>query len=301
MKLKFYFLFSFFTLLFLFYPGDPDTYHVFAYNRQLFQPKKIASSYKNNPVPVLKSPVYPSVSAEGIYVVDLPSFTPILERNSREKFIPASTAKIITALVTLDLYKPDDIVTVKRVITEGQVMGLVVGEKITVENLLYGSLVHSGNDAAYALADKYGFIKFVELMNKKSKELNMTQTIFNDPAGLEDYGEYTSPFDLTLAARALLQNSYLKKIVATKEITIADVDFKYFHRLSNVNKLLGEIQGVGGLKTGYTENAGENLVSFYKKNGYQYIIIILKSLDRFADTKQIIAWIDSNIEYTSLP
>lgn len=301
MRFKFYFFFSFFTLLFLFHPGDPDTYHVFAYNRQLFQPKKIASNYRNNPVPIIKFPIYPSVSAEGVYVVDLPSFSPILERNSREKFIPASTAKILTALVAFDLYKPDEIVTVKRAITEGQIMNLAVGEKITVENLLYGALVHSGNDAAYALADNSGFKEFVELMNKKAKDLNMTQTVFNDPAGLEDYGEHTTPFDLALAARTLLQNPYLKKIVATKEITIADVDFKYFHRLSNVNKLLGEIQGVGGLKTGYTENAGENLVSFYKKNGHQYIIVILKSLDRFSDTKEIITWINSNIDYSDLP
>ncbi len=299
MKFKFYFLFLFFTFLFLFYPGDSRLFHIFAYHRSLFTQKENNVRLMINPVPILRLPYYPSISAEGIYVVDLPSFTPILERNIHNAFFPASTAKIITALVAVDLYKPDEVVTVKRTAgsIEGQVMGLVAGEKITVENLLYGTLVHSGNDAAYALADHYGFDAFVVLMNKKVQSLHMSDTHFTNPAGLDDFNEHTSPFDLALAGRALLQNPLLKKIVATKEITIADVDYQYFHQLTNVNKLLGEIQGVGGLKTGYTENAGENLVSFYKKNGHQYIVVILKSLDRFADTRTVISWIDANIDY----
>ena len=97
-----------------------------------------------------------------------------------------------------------------------------------------------------------------------------------------------------------MKNQYLAKIVSTKEITISDVDFQVFHRLSNVNKLLGEIQGIGGLKTGYTENAGENLVSFYKHNGHQFIIVIIKSLNRFIDTKNVVLWIDQNIDYLTL-
>lgn len=300
MRLKFYLLFTFYTLLFLFYPGDSRLFHIFANNRALFAENQKKSVFKMNPVPVLRSIYYPTISAAGVYVVDLPSFTPILERNAHEKLLPASTAKIITALVALDVYRPDDIVTVKRSLDEGQVMGLVAQEKITVENLLYGILVHSGNDAAYALADNFGFEKFVALMNKKVQSLHMKDTHFTNPAGLDDFNEHTSPFDLALAGRALLQNSLLKKIVATKDITIADVDYQYFHRLSNVNKLLGEIQGVGGLKTGYTENAGENLVSFYKKNGHQYIVVIMKSLDRFADTTNVINWINSNIDYLSV-
>ena len=211
--------------------------------------------------------------------------------------LPASTTKILTALVTLDVFKIDDVVTVKRTLEDGQVMGLVPGERITVENLLYGILVHSGNDAAYALADGFGYNQFVELINKKARELKMNDSLFKNPAGLDDFNQHTTPFDLALAARALLNNNELKKIVATKEIIIADVDFKYFHKLSNVNKLLGEIQGIGGLKTGYTENAGENLVSFYKNNNHQFIIVILKSQDRFTDTKNIVQWLQENIDY----
>lgn len=176
-------------------------------------------------------------------------------------------------------------------------MELVIGERITAENLLYGILVHSGNDAAYALADNYGFEKFLDLMKLKADQLSMTNSHFVDPAGLDEFNQYTSPFDLAIAARTLLENSELKKMVATKQITIADVDFKYFHKLSNVNKLLGEVQGIGGLKTGFTENAKENLVSFYKSNGHQFIIVILRSEDRFEDTRQVISWINSNVDY----
>lgn len=297
MRLKFYLLFTFFTLLFLFYPGDSYYLHIFAYNRKLINKTAPSIKININPIPYLKFPYYPEVSAEAVYLVDLPSFTPVFSRNENLKLFPASTTKILTALVAFDVYKPDQVIIVKRTISDGQVMGLVVNEKITVENILYGTLVHSGNDAAYVLADYYGYDKFVSLMNKKAQSLGMKNSFFSNPNGLDSGTQHSTAFDLSLAARELLKNPYLSKIVSTKEITISDVDFKYFHRLDNVNKLLGEIQGLGGLKTGYTENAGENLVSFYKKNGHQFVIVILKSLDRFNDTRNIITWIEANVGY----
>ena len=299
MKPRFYLFFIFFTLLFLFYPGDSEYFKIFAYNRALFAKQDLELQLKKNPVPYIRFPFYPQISAEGVYIVDLPSFTPVYEKNSNLRFIPASTTKIITALVASDIYDPNDVLTVKRAVTEGQLMDLVLGEKITAENLLYGILVHSGNDAAYALADNYGYENFLNLMKQKTKDLSLTNSNFSDPAGLNEYNQYSSPSDLALAARALLENQELKKMVATKEITIADVDFKYFHKLANINKLLGEVQGIGGLKTGYTENSKENLVSFYKFNNHQFIIVILKSEDRFEDTKQIIGWINSNVGYVN--
>jgi len=301
MKSRFYLPFIFFTLLFLFYPGDSPYFHIFAYNRELFSKKEAIEKSKTNPVPYLKNNFNPYISAEGVYVIDLPSFTPVFEKNSHQKFLPASTTKILTALVALDIYKPEQIITVKKTIEDGQVMGLIVGEKITFENLLYGTLVHSANDAAYVLADNYGTKDFVELMNKKAAEIKMNDSHFNNSTGFDDNNNYSTPFDLALAGRFLLKNNYLAKIVSTKEIIISDVDYKYFHKLTNVNQLLGEIQGIGGLKTGYTENAGENLISFYKKNNHQFIIVVLKSLDRFQDTKNIVSWIDTNIDYLNLP
>lgn len=301
MKFRFYFFFSFFSLLFLFYPGDSDLFRIFAFNRELFEKKEVVEN-TNISIPLLINSSYqPTLSAEGSYIVDKNSFTPIFEKNSNKKLYPASTTKIITALVAYDIYDLNKIITISKIPDEGQMMGLVPEERISVEYLLYGTLIHSGNDAAYALANEYGYDKFIELMNKKAQELQMKDTHFENPVGYDSTKQYTTAFDLALASRELLENKYLSKIVSIKEITISDIDFKYFHSLSNINKLLGEISGIGGVKTGYTEEAGENLVSFYKHgNNKEYIIVIMKSQDRFQDTIDTVSWINSNIKYVTL-
>lgn len=299
MPFRTYFGIVFFTILFLFYPGDSRLFSLIAHNGDLFRAQVAEKKVEIQPFP-LKPASGPAITAGGAYIIDLDSFTPVFTRNADSRFYPASTTKVITALVAEDVFDEDQIITIKRVLNEGQVMGLNVNEKITVENLLYGILVHSGNDAAYALADAYGYDKFIDLMNQKAKELGMKNSHFTNPAGLDQNDQYSTPHDLTLAARQVLLNKTLKKMVGTKEITISDVDYRVFHRLSNVNQLLGQIQGVGGLKTGYTENAGENLVSFYKRyDGKQFIIVVLKSEDRFEDTKQIIDWLQQ-IRYTEV-
>jgi D-alanyl-D-alanine carboxypeptidase len=284
----------------LFYPGESDLFKIFAYNRNLF----IKTENKiNKPVfiPKLINQYYPDVSAEGIYVIDKKSFTPIYEKNANNKFFPASTTKIITSLVAYDVYNLNQVINIKKIPEEGQMMGLVPGEKITVEYLIYGILIQSGNDAAYSLAYEYGLKNFVELMNKKTGELKMRSTRFTDPVGYDSPNQYTTPFDLALASRELMDNKYLSKIVSIKDITISDVDFKYFHNLSNINKLIGEITGIGGVKTGYTENAGENLISFYKESDdREFIIVVLKSEDRFNDTLKIVEWIKNNIEFVRI-
>lgn len=301
MKFRFYFFFSFFSLLFLFYPGDSDLFRIFAFNRELFAKKEIVEN-NNISIPLLiNSSLQPILSAEGSYIVDKNSFTPIFERNSTKRLYPASTTKIITALVAYDVYDLNKIITISKIPDEGQMMGLVPGERISVEYLLYGTLIHSGNDAAYALAYEYGYDKFIDLMNKKAQELNMKDTHFENPVGYDSDSQYTTAFDLALSAREILDNKYLSKIVSIKEITISDSDFKYFHALSNINKLLGEVSGIGGVKTGYTEEAGENLVSFYKHgDNKEYIIVIMKSEDRFQDSLNTIDWINTNIEYVTL-
>lgn len=299
MPFRFYFFLLFFSFLFLFYPGENPYLKIFAYNSDSFVEDQKPEPIQIKPIPVTNNAPIPYVTAEGVYVVELDSFSTLYEKNSHVKFFPASTTKMITALVAYDLYKTDDVITVKEASIEGQIMNLMPHERITVENLLYGMLVYSGNDAAYAFANDYGFDKFILLMNAKAQQIGMKDTTFKNPAGLDDYAQLTTPFDLALAGRELLQNPYLRKIVGTKEIIISDVDYKRFHTLTNVNKLLGEVQGLGGLKTGYTELAGENLVSFYRKDNHDYIIVIMKSQDRFEDTKAIVNWIDANVSYVS--
>ncbi len=299
MPFRFYFFLLFFFFLFLFYPGEHPYLKIFAFNSQTFIQETAIQPIKIQPIPITNNAPPPFVTAEGVYVVELDSFSTLYEKNSQAKFFPASTTKIITALVAADLYQPDKIITINQASVEGQIMNLVPNERITAENLLYGILVHSGNDAAYALANEHGFNNFIQMMNTKAQEIGMKNSHFKNPAGLDDMEQMTTPFDLALAGRELLQNPYLRKMVSTKEIIISDVDYRQFHTLTNVNKLLGEVQGLGGLKTGYTELAGENLVSFYRKDNHDYIIVILKSQDRFLDTRTIVTWIDSNVQYIS--
>lgn len=301
MPLRFYFFLFVFTTLFLFYPGHSRFFSLFAFHNDLFAREIIEEKPKIEPIPVIKNQSKPVISAQGAYIVDLKSFSPVFQKNEHTRLLPASTTKVITALVADDIYNYDEVVTVTQVRNEGQVMGLQRGEKITVEDLLYGALVHSGNDAAYALAYHYGYDEFIKLMNEKAAELGMRNSQFKNPAGLDAQGQYSTPYDLAIAGRALLANPRLSKMVSTKQITVSDVDFTIFHPLTNVNQLLGEIPGLGGLKTGYTEAAGQNLISFYKRNeNERFLIVVQKSEDRFEDTRSIVNWINSSVDFVEV-
>ncbi len=286
------------SLLFLFYPGDGQLMHTFSYHRALFENQDRSIAYANNPIPVRTTSLLPETTATSVYIVDRKSFSPVYEKSAHQRWYPASTAKIITALVAYDIYKTDRVVTIQSSFDDGQTMGLLPGEQITVENLLYGTLVHSGNDAAQAIAQIDGATSFVERMNEKARSLHMNNTHFENPTGLHNPNQYSSAYDLALASRELLNNAYLAKIVSTKEIEISDTQYRVFHKLVNVNKLLGEIPGVGGLKTGYTPESGENLISLYRtRDGHEFIIVVLGSLDRFEDTKTLVSWIDGNTTF----
>ncbi len=285
----------------LFYPGDNYYTHIFAYNRELFsESNQLDDTFTAQDIPFVRDRnVQPFLTAQGVYVIDLATATPLFEKNKDTRFFPASTTKVMTALTAMDLYKLDDVLTVKRAITEGQLADLLVGEKLTFENILYAALIHSGNDAAYVLADNdpQGYAAFIKRMNAKAKNLGMLHSTFSNPAGLDEAAQFSTPYDLTLAGRKLLQNKELSKIVSTKSITISDIDFNHFHALYNVNQLLGKIPGVGGLKTGKTELAGENLITLYKRDNREYLIVLMKSEDRFKDTESIVTWLQTNISY----
>jgi len=254
--------------------------------------------------PVNKTNIFPGdeISAAGVVVVDVDSHVYLYKRNEDMMLSPASTTKLLTALVALDVYKPEDVVTIGILSVNGQSMGLVSGEKITVENLLYGSLVQSGNDAAQALAEFYpeGVDRFVEKMNEKAKTLHMDQSHFTNSMGFDGPEHKVTPKDLSLLALAAIQNKVIAKIVAIPQITVSDVNHIYFHKLSNVNQLLGKIPGVGGIKTGWTEAAGENLITYIERNDRKIIFVVLHSKDRFGDTTKLIDWVFENYRWENL-
>lgn len=236
------------------------------------------------------------ITASGIYIVDVDSGVPLFKRNETLLFSPASTTKILTALVALDAYTLDDVVTVQTLVNDGQDMGLVSGERVSVENLLFGALVASANDAAYTLAEVYpgGVTAFVEAMNLKAKALHLENSTFTNPVGYDDPIHKMTPMDLARLATVALSNRTIAKMVAIPQITVSDVTHTYFHSLTNVNQLLGKIPGVGGIKTGWTEEAGENLVTLIERSGHRVILVVLHSKDRFGETASLIDWVFAN-------
>lgn len=252
------------------------------------------------PYPVNVTGTFPyDLTAQGVLVVDLPSGVILYQKNPHLRLSPASTTKIMTALVALENFNLDQVLTVKTVETRGRVMGLFSGENITAENLLYGALVHSANDAALALAENFpgGKDSFVKKMNEKAVEFNLENTYFVNPIGFESSGQYSSAFDLFRLTINSLQNKTFTKMVGTPSITVHDQEFQHFHFLQNVNELLGRVPGVAGVKTGFTENAGECLINLAKRQEREereILTVVLKSEDRFQETEALFNWVFLN-------
>lgn len=246
---------------------------------------------RSNPLPSLPPEVMGkiNVSSRAFIIYDPQLRSILLSKNEKLRFAPASTAKIMTAIIVLENYDLKRVLTAKNISSvEGSKMGLIEGEQMTVGNLLYGMMLPSGNDAAHVLAENYpgGIDAFVAKMNKRAKELEMANTEFIDPAGYDD-NNYTTALDLGRLAAFAMGNPTLAKIVSTKRTTVNDEEGKITHNLANLNELLG-VDGVTGIKTGFTDEAGGVLVTSVNQAGRKYVIVVLNSQDRFADTKNIV-------------
>jgi D-alanyl-D-alanine carboxypeptidase len=236
------------------------------------------------------------LTAQSVYAVDLNSGEVLYQKNPDQPSLPASTAKIVTALVSLDYYPLDHVIEVKSNNIEGQKMGLLVGENITVDSLLKGLLIYSANDAAKVLADNYpgGRDLFISKMNLKAQEVGLQDSYFENPVGLDGTGQFTTAKDLVKVSEYAIKNPYIATIVSTKKITVISVDGKIVHDMENINKLLGNVDGVLGVKTGWTENAHENLVTYVERDNKKVMIALLGSEDRFGETEKLINWIFDN-------
>lgn len=266
------------------------------------------SKYKKifPPVPKLKQgSTFPVLSAQGVLAVDISSGINLYEKNADSPLLPASTTKIVTALVSLDHYSLDQILTVGKINVDGQRMGLYFSEQMKVEDLLYGLLVYSANDAAMVLAQNYpnGYDAFITAMNIKAKELAMINSNFQNPVGLDGNSQITTAKDLVRVSEVAMRIPEFAKIVGTKSIIVKDASGKTAYNLKNINELLGSVPGVLGVKTGWTENARENLVTYIERDGHKIMIAVLGSQDRFGETKELIDWIfvNYNWEEVKLP
>lgn len=246
------------------------------------------------PYPVRKEGMNPpNLSARSAIVIDVPSATVLYAKNPDLRLLPASTTKIMTAVVALNHYPLDRVIAVKRADRAlGQTMNLIPGERLTVQSLLYGLLLASGNDAAFALAESFpgGYNAFVAEMNRMAQELELSDTQFRNVSGVEQDGHYTTVRDLARLAAVAMRNPTFSEIVSTWTAEVKDVSGAISHRMTNKNELLKLVAGVRGVKTGWTENAGECLVTDVVRDGREVIVVILGSQDRFGESHDLIEW-----------
>lgn len=300
-----------FCLVFFFFPGQ----NWYALIQADYHPSKTQSLNFSLPpaadYPFNFNDVSPPVlTAHSVAVIDRDSAVLMYGRNEKVQVLPASTVKLMTALVALDYYQLDDILVVGEVDNNGQDMELINGEKITVENLLYGLLVASANDAALALAQNYpgGEEGFVKAMNQKARQLSLNNSYFANPTGLDSDQEgnllkdfsYTTALDLARLASFALKNETILKIVSTPFIKVTDVEGKIVHNLYSINELLNRLPGMKGMKTGWTEEAGECLIGYTEREGRGVITVVLGSYDRFGETRKLVDWVFDNFRWVGI-
>lgn len=225
----------------------------------------------------------PDVNSRACVVIDRKTNSVLFGKNENTKKKMASTTKIMTATIIIEKCNLTDTIEIskKAAGTGGSRLGLKTGDKITVLDLLYGLMLRSGNDAAVALAEYAGgdINGFAKLMNAKALELGLTNTHFETPHGLDSNEHYTTAYELALLSNYALDNPTFAKIVGTKNYTITINGSP--KALSNTNELLGNMEGVYGIKTGFTNGANRCLVTACKKNNMDIICVVLG-----ADTKK---------------
>ena len=219
------------------------------------------------------------VSATAAVLMDADMGQVLYEKNGDRQMLIASTTKIMTALVVLEHAAPDDVITVTPDhMAEGSSMYLRAGETVRVEQLPYGLLPCSGNDAALVLTEcAGGLTPFVALMNEKAAALGMAHTSFANPNGLDADGHYSTARDMAVLAAAAMENPTFRRICSSRSVTIGQ------RTMENHNRLLRQVEGCIGLKTGYTQAAGRTLVSCTERDGCRLVAVTLQDGNDWAD------------------
>lgn len=235
------------------------------------------------------------ISAGQAILIDEESGKVIYEKCADERAYPASTTKIMTALITLETLEENDS-PIDQMIDipesaqgiEGSSIYLKAGEKISIEDLLYGLMLVSGNDAATALAEIIGGSqeKFVEMMNKKAEALGCKNTRFANPSGLFDEEHYTTARDMAIISREAMKDPIFREIVNTTnhKANRENSDYETFH---NKNKTIFEYDGGTGIKIGYTQNSGRTLVASSKRGETSLICVVMSAPDWFEDAYRL--------------
>lgn len=235
----------------------------------------------------------PPVKAKAALLMDFASGKVLFDKAAHQRLPPASTTKIMTALLTLEQGRLDADGPISS-LAAGQpctCMGLTAGQRFTTRELLYGLLLPSGNDAAIALAERGAPSPqaFVDKMNARARELRLVDTHFVNPHGLDDPAHLSSAYDLAQLARYTLQSQPLfDHYVKTAHMVLTATPGHPEVRLDNLNQLLGSYVGADGVKTGTTPAAGESLVGSVTRDSHRLLMVVLGSTDRYADARAIL-------------
>ncbi len=281
---------AFLCALCVFFPYASSAYAVVGVNDQVNG--KVYSDYH------IKSSLMPDVSMdEGILVTK--DGRVLWSREATTRHHIASITKVMTAIVAIENAKPTDIMTVPEVSTEvgESSASLKRGEKMPLKDLLGALLVKSGNDAALAIAINIGgdVDTFVEMMNKKAKELGMTNTHFDNPHGLDSDTHYSCARDVSIMSRYALQNKTIREIVSSKLYKFSDATNS--HKLPNTNLLLWKYQGAIGTKTGWTDKAGYCLSAAANRDGVELYAITLGTSTELARFSESIKLLDFGYDH----
>lgn len=238
--------------------------------------------------------VNPVVKARAAAIVDLNTGEYLYKKNINEKLHIASITKLMTAVVALEKGNLSDTVTVsqKSALTIGSKIWLLQGEEISLNNLLYAALIHSGNDAAIAIAEHISGSEeeFVKEMNLMAKKLHLYNTSFQNPVGFDNADNYSTVEDLVKLGRFAFEDPLVQDAVRRSSMTISSVDGNITHDLESTNDVIDSFINFIGLKTGSTEKAGLCFVSIAEKDGNRIMTIVLNSPNRFGETKILAAW-----------
>lgn len=245
---------------------------------------------------------FPAVSAQSAILIEPVSGAVTYEKNAHTRLPMASTTKIMTAIVAIELGDPAMMVDISReaVGVEGSSIYLYEGERLSLEHLLYALLLESANDAAVAIAVALsGTVDaFVEQMNQKAMALGLSDTHFSNPHGLDHEDHYTTASDLARLAAYCMRNEMFRTIVSTRRMTIPLNDQEGVRLLLNHNRLLRSYDGAIGLKTGFTKRSGRCLVSAAERDGVTMIAVTLNAPDDWDDHRNMLDYGFSR--YTSL-
>ena len=240
-----------------------------------------------------------SISAHNSVLMELSTGRVLFDKRAHERQSVASLTKVMTAIIAIESDQFSEQVTTSRraIYTTGSSIYLEQGEKMTLEDLTYGLMLRSGNDAAVAIAEHIGgsVEGFVHLMNEKAQWIGMTNTNFANPHGLEDEDHYSSAYDLALLMRYAMNNETFRKISATKSYRSNNRSYYWF----NKNKLLTQFyEYCTGGKTGFTKKAGRTLVTTAKHNNMELVAVTLNAPNDWQDHIHLYDWGFNNFELT---